>query len=426
MHLLYSALLGLALLLSLPYWLVQALRQRKYRAGVLERLGRVPARLRRQPGCIWVHAVSVGEVLAVSALVEELKRRFPGRAVMISTTTATGQKLARDRFGGENVFYFPFDFRFAVLPYLLALKPALVVVAETEFWANFLRLARRAGARIAIVNARISDRSFPRYRRFRRWLRGVLRNVDLFLAQSDEDRRRLTAIGAEPDRVQVSGNLKFDVKGGPALAIADALRRHLERERLECTIVAGSTVEGEEEICLESFRNLRDARLRPFMILAPRHPERFDKVAELLKSTGIDFWRRSQWNGNEPLAGGVLLLDTIGELRALYALATVAFVGGSLVPRGGHSILEPAQYGVPIVVGPHTENFREITEVFSKAEALVISTPQTFTADLRRLIDDPAQRKTLGANALHVMGSNEGATPRTLAALLTLLEGAQP
>lgn len=423
MYLLYSALLALALLVTLPWWIVQALRHGKYRAGLGERLGRVPVRLRRQPGCIWAHAVSVGEVLAVGRLVEELQRRFPGRAVVVSTTTATGQKLARQRFGDENVFYFPLDFAFAARPYLRALQPALIVLAETEFWPAFLRVARASGAKIAVVNARISDRSFPRYRFFRFLLRRVLAKVDLFLAQSDEDARRLRAIGAPAERVQVSGNLKFDIRAGAELAIVDALARHLKRERVACTVVCGSTVEGEEELCLDMFRRLRDAGRGAFLILAPRHPERFDAVAELCRASGLDFWRRSQWTGSEPLSGGVLLLDTIGELRGLYRLATIAFVGGSLVPRGGHSILEPAQFGVPIVAGAHTENFREITSIFLREKALVVTTAEAFFADVQRLAGDPALRQSLGGNALRTMEANAGATERTLDAVAALLDG---
>ncbi len=213
MYLIYSALLAAGLLLTLPYWLMQRLRHGKYRAGLSERLGRIPQRLTKQPGrpTIWVHAVSVGEVLAVSGLVAELKRRFPNYRIVISTTTDTGQKLARTRFGAENVFYFPLDFAFAIRPYLRWLRPELIVIAETELWPNFLRLGKAVGGRIAIVNARISDRSWPRYRRFQRLLARVLRQVDLFLTQTEEDARRLAQIGAPKERIQVTGNLKFDV-----------------------------------------------------------------------------------------------------------------------------------------------------------------------------------------------------------------------
>ena len=217
MYWLYSALLAVSLVLSLPYWLFQMARKGKYRAGLAERLGRVPRRIypRTGPSTIWIHAVSVGEVLAVSSLVARLRERFPDHQVLVSTTTATGQKLARSRFGEENVFYFPLDFAFCIRPYLRALRPELVVMAETEFWPNFLRESKASGAKIAIVNARISDRSLPGYLRFRKWLRPVLQTVDLFLAQSAEDGRRLGEIGAVADRVRVTGNLKFEVRPAP-------------------------------------------------------------------------------------------------------------------------------------------------------------------------------------------------------------------
>src|SRR6202451_347198 len=213
MYLIYTALLAAGLLVSLPYWLMQRLRHGKYRAGLGERLGRIPRRLSAQPTrpTIWIHAVSVGEVLAVNGLVLDLTKQFSRHRVVISTTTDTGQKLARTRFGAENVFYFPLDFAFAIRPYLRLLQPELVVIAETEFWPNFLRLAQASGARIAVVNARISNRSWSGYRRFRHFLARVLQQVDLFLTQTDEDARRLEEIGAPAERIHVTGNLKFDV-----------------------------------------------------------------------------------------------------------------------------------------------------------------------------------------------------------------------
>lgn len=351
-YFLYSLLLAAGTLLSLPYWLFQMLRHGKYRSGLVERLGQVPSRLgaadpaQSPPEVIWVHAVSVGEVLAVSGLVEEMRRQFPRHRVLVSTTTDTGQALARKHFGDESVFYFPMDFAFAIRPYLRTLRPRLVVITETEFWPNFLRLARDSGASIAVVNARISDRSWPNYRRSRWAVRRMLANVDLFLAQTEEDSTRLHSIGAGAGRVRVTGNLKFDL-GRPAPSpIVDKLRRSLAEAETGPVLVCGSTVDDEEALLLKAFENVLVAHPRAAMILAPRHPERFDAVATLLTQMGIPFWRRSLWNG-EPITAGVFLVDTIGELAALYALADVAFVGGSLVPRGGHNILEPAQHGVP-------------------------------------------------------------------------------
>jgi 3-deoxy-D-manno-octulosonic-acid transferase len=426
-YFLYSLLLGAAMLLSLPYWLFQMLRHGKYRSGLAERLGRLPARIGAgdsstfQPTrVIWFHAVSVGEVIAVSGLVAAMRSRFPGYRVLISTTTDTGQAMARKRFGEENVFYFPMDFAFAIRPYLQTLRPELVVIAETEFWPNFLRLARESGARIAIVNARISDRSWPNYRRFRWALRHVLSRVDLFLTQTAEDAARLRAVGAHEKRVQVTGNLKFDATPPKAPPIVESLRQCLGETAAGPVLVCGSTTEGEESLLLKAFENLLVAHPRALMILAPRHPERFDSVAALLQQMSLRFWRRSLWQG-EPLAGSVLLIDVMGELAALYSLADVAFVGGSLVPRGGHNIIEPAQYGVAIVVGNHTENFRDIVGLFQSRDALRIVGPAELPLVLMDLFSHPEERIALGQRAAETVGSQTGATTRTLDAIATLL-----
>jgi len=423
MYLLYSALLGLALVATVPWWLVRMLTQGKYRAGLGERLGRVPARLGSARGCIWVHAVSVGEVLAVSRLVAGLRARFRERRVLVSTTTATGQKLARERFGEENVFCYPADFGFAIRPYLRALQPSLIVLAESEFWPNFLRLARCSGARVAVVNARVSDRSLPRYLRLRALWRRVLRNVDLFLAQSEEDARRLTAIGAPEARVRVGGNLKFDVQAPEALPAGEMLRRILAPAT--DVVVCGSTTESEEPVVLRAFGAVLEKHPLAMLILAPRKPERFDAVASLLVASGLKFWRRSQLAGTESLIGGVLLLDSIGELAALYSLASVAFVGGSLVPSGGHNILEPAQFGVATLVGPHTENFRDIIGIFERAGAVKVVGPEAFSGELLRLLDDASARRELGRRAAEVVRQQRGATERTLEELGKLLAASE-
>lgn len=417
--------LAAGMLLSLPYWLYQMVRHGKYRAGFAARMGKVPARLiaaetASPKRVIWVHAVSVGEVLAVSGLVAEMQRNLPDHRVLVSTTTDTGQELAAKRFGAENVFYFPMDFAFAIRPYLQALRPELVVLVETEFWPNFLHRAHASGARIAVVNARISDRSWPSYRRFRWSLRKMLVHVNLFLAQTPGDRERLQAIGAEADRVQVTGNLKFDVNLPSSPPIVESLRRALAAEDAGPVLVCGSTVEGEEPVLLKAFENVRVGHPRAVMMLAPRHPQRFDPVAILLQQLGMPSFRRSRWQG-EPLAGGVLLVDSIGELAALYALADVAFVGGSLVPRGGHNIIEPAQHGVPIVIGPHTENFRDIVALFQSRDAVRIVTLAELPLTLMQLLADETERRALGRRAEETMRSQMGATSRTLEALKTLL-----
>ncbi len=420
MYFAYTLLLAAALLVSLPYWLLQAALHGKYRKGLGERLGMVPERLGGEKPSIWVHAVSVGETLAVVGLVEKLRRRFPQFHVVISTTTDTGQALARSRFGEGNVFYFPLDFAFCIRPYLRKLRPVLVVIAETEFWPNFLRLSGESGARIAVINARISDRSWPGYRRWRGLLRGVLGQVDCFLAQSVEDQRRLADIGAPADRVHVSGNLKFDTRQPEPTAIVQSLRAAFQQGEAGPVLVCGSTVEGEEELLLGAFETLRTSEPGAVMILAPRHPQRFDAVAELLERKKLPFWRRSQWNG-EALSSGVLLLDSVGELASLYVMADIAFVGGSLVPRGGHNILEPAQFGVPIVVGPHTENFRDIVGLFEKRGAVRVVDPQGLASALLDLASDKERRTRLGRLGAEVFREQAGATARTLQALETLL-----
>jgi 3-deoxy-D-manno-octulosonic-acid transferase len=432
-YFLYSLLLAAAMLLSLPYWLYQMLRHGKYRRGFAERLGSVPARLGQtsreseSAPTIWVHAVSVGEVLAVSGLIEEMRRRFPQHRIFLSTTTDTGQELARKRFGEENVFYFPLDFAFAIRRYLSALRPELVVIAETEFWPNFLRLAHASGARIAVVNARISNRSWPNYRRFRALLQRELENIDLFLAQTNEDSARLQSIGALPDRVQVTGNLKFDMNLPTASPLVADLRKAVAESGARPVLVCGSTVEGEEPLLLKAFENVLVAHPRALMILAPRHPERFDTVASLLTQLELPFQRRTLWHMNEStnagdrFVGGVLLVDTIGELAALYALADVAFVGGSMVPHGGHNIIEPAQHGVAIVVGNHTENFRDIVSLFQSREAVRIVGMAELPLALMELLANPAERATLGRRAAETMRSQTGATQRTVEGLENLL-----
>ena len=420
MYSLYSLLLACAALLSLPWWLLQMLRLGKYRAGFKERLGFVPARLRTaSPGSIWVHAVSVGEVLAVSGLIAELKNAQPDAQILVSTTTATGQRLARERFGEAQCFFMPVDLGFAVRAYLNALQPKMLILAETEFWPNLLHLARKRGTAIATVNARISDRSFPRYHRFHWFFRRVLANIDLFLAQTTADADRLRAIGAPTERVQISGNLKFDIRQPSAAKIADELRAAIPRS--SPVIVCGSTAEGEEEPVLQAFKQLQRQFPSAVMILAPRHPERFDKVANLIASFDIAFVRRSSWAAACPITGGVFLLDSVGELASIYTLADIAFVGGSLVPTGGHNILEPAQYGAAIVVGPHTFNFREIVSIFQNGGALRLVTAEALADVLLELLSNPEQRQRLGQRAKTLFAQHAGATQRTLHALSPLL-----
>lgn len=423
MYFVYTVLLAFLLTVSLPFWLVQMLRKGKYRVGLAERFGRVPARLREtsaNENCVWIHAVSVGEVLAVGGLIAGFKQKFPEWRVVVSTTTQTGQALAREKYGADNIFYFPIDLPFAITPYLRSLRPRLVVLAETEFWPNFLHLARKSGARIAVVNARISDRSFPRYRSWRSVFEPVLSNVDLFLTQSELDRQRLVAIGADSGKAQMSGNLKFEIRAAQQSELVQQLHQRLAPGAP--VIVAGSTVEGEEPLVLAAFKEVLREHPKAVLVLAPRHLERFDSVGELLAQSATTFWRRSagRW-ADSTLTSGVFLLDTIGELASLYELADVAFVGGSLVPRGGHNVLEPAQFGKAITVGPHTENFRDVIQIFSRDHAVMISDAAALGVLWTKLLGDMVMRREFGQRAKQVMDSQEGATKRTLDALEVLL-----
>jgi len=438
MYFLYSVLLAIAMLVTLPYWVFQMLRHGKYRAGIGERLGRVPVRLptassktasappvssNPAPQCrpvIWVHAVSVGEVTAIRGLVEDIRRRFAQHRVVVTTTTDTGQALARKNFGEDNAFYFPMDFGFAIRPYLETLRPELIILAETEFWPNFLRLAHARGSSIAVVNARISDRSWPNYHRFSWLLKKVLPDIDLFLTQSEADGERLIAMGAPPKRVRITGNLKFDLTLAAPPAIVDRLRQSLKQANAGPVLVCGSTVEGEEPLLLKALENILVRHPQAVMVLAPRHPERFNNVAALMAQMNIRFWRRSRWK-DEPVASGVFLVDTIGELAALYALADIAFVGGSLVPRGGHNIIEPALYGVPIVVGNHTENFREIVGLFQSRDAVRVVGAAELPLVFMELLENDVDRAALGRHALETIRSETGATARTAQALQMLL-----
>jgi 3-deoxy-D-manno-octulosonic-acid transferase len=420
---LYSFALFLVLVLGAPYWLLRMATTGKYREGLSERLGFVPARLRKEDPrqTIWVHAVSVGEVLAASRLVNELSACAPQYRVLFSTTTRTGQRLARDRTGVNHTFYFPLDFPWIVRRYLRLLDPVLVVLVETEFWPNLLAACRRAAIPVAVVNGRVSDRSLPRYLQLRSLWKGILAGVSIVLAQSEEDAKRLKAIGAPAGRVFFGGNLKFDVRSAEPAPITTSLREYLTAGTR--VLVCGSTLEGEEEILLNAFQQLRKTIPDCVMILAPRHPERFGRVAQLLKNRDEQSVRRSNWMKRPAKikAGTVVLLDSIGELASVYALASVAFVGGSLIPAGGHNPLEPAQFAVPVVMGTHYANFRAIIDMLVHAEAMKLATTETLVPILENLLTDDEAANALGVRALEVFHLQSGATGRAITALLGLL-----
>jgi 3-deoxy-D-manno-octulosonic-acid transferase len=432
----YNIALLAVLVAGSPWWIWRIATTQKYREGLRERLGWV--RIGRD-GCfkgqrdgwtkkdrplIWIHAVSVGEVLAVSRLVKTMDAAWPEYFVAISTTTRTGQVLARERFGANRVFYCPLDLPWAVRAYLNALKPRMLVLAETEFWPNLLSGCFKRGIPVAVVNARISDRSWPRYRRLQWLWRPFLRRLNPVLAQSEMDAERLRAIGCAPERVRVAGNLKFDVRAAEEADATVQLKAWGAGSRF---IVAGSTLEGEEAALLEAWPALLNADPRLVMVLAPRHPERFEEVAALLEKSGLTWVRRSDWRSDKasertPIKpGAVVLLDTIGELSSVYSLASIAFVGGSLIPAGGHNPLEPAQFGVPIVMGPHYANFRTIVEELLAHDGMRIAQKEELASALIELIQDRASAEAMGLRAKQVFDQQAGATERTVRALQALL-----
>ncbi|MGH9400422.1 MAG: 3-deoxy-D-manno-octulosonic acid transferase [Thermoanaerobaculia bacterium] len=425
--LLYRFLCAAALALYAPLALLQALLGRR-------RLGDLPGRLGRRPypdleGGIWIHAVSVGEVGVARNLIGELTRMAPGRRLGLSVTTAAGRELAQRTLPPEvAVFAFPFDLDGPVRRALEGVRPGLVLLTETELWPLFLDRARARGIPVALVNGRLSDRSFPRYRRVRRFLRRPLDAVALFAMQSPEDARRLEALGAPGKRIRVCGNIKYDLARAAPFADAARLARLAGGRPI---LVAASTAEGEEEIVLEAF-----ARVAPRAVLAmaPRRLERFDAVASLIENAGFSVVRRSSppsleiQNPKSKIQNPpVYLLDSIGELASLYREALLAFVGGSLVPVGGHNPIEAWAEGVPVVVGQYTQNFREVTE---QGRRRGLATRVADAAGLARAfeaaLDDPERIEILGREASEFVAGNRGAARATAAAVLSLTGDAEP
>jgi 3-deoxy-D-manno-octulosonic-acid transferase len=360
--------------------------------------------------------------MAATQLIRELKAQLPGWVVAVSTTTETGQRLAVERLGAESpVFYLPLDFAFGVRRYLRVLRPKMLVLMESELWPRLMDECAKSAVPMVVVNARVSDRSFPRYMRLRRLWRPLLGKVSLFLAQSKETAERLVKIGAPAERVRVSGNLKYDVRVGEESALTKMLRERLPVDAR--VVVCGSTLEGEERMLLEAWPAVLANELRAVMVLAPRHPDRFGAVAGMVAGSGFGLVRASEfreWAGSVE-AGSVFLLDTIGDLASVYGLAAVAFMGGSLVVKGGHNPLEPAQFGVAVMMGASYENFREIVEVMRESDAVrIVSTGSLGEAMVEMLRDESAAR-AMGERGRAVFEAQAGATARTVEALMELL-----
>jgi 3-deoxy-D-manno-octulosonic-acid transferase len=442
MYSLYSVLVLAVAVIASPWFVYQALRYKKYVASLGQRMGYLPVSFNMDADeSIWIHAVSVGEVLTARPLISDLKKRYPDLRMFLSTTTLAGQQLARRSVPDvDAVFYFPFDLGIFVRRTLDLVRPKLFIMMETEIWPNLLYECRRRGVKTAVVNGRLSARSFSRYRLIRGFMRRVLDHVDRFLVQSEESARRFIDVGADPARVVVTGSLKFDSldmspnalqalahpttqsprRGGPGAR--DRVLRYFRVPSSRLVIVAGSTMKGEESAVLRAFRRVRTTTPNALLVIAPRHPERFGEVEQLVRSEGWKTARRSDLAiDNEPRVD-VVVLDTIGELATVYQIATVVFVGGSLVATGGHNVLEPAVFGKPIVFGPHMENFAEIADAFvSNGAGVQLAGEQQLDETFMSLMSDPVRRARLGAAARALVEANRGAKEKSATVLADLL-----
>jgi 3-deoxy-D-manno-octulosonic-acid transferase len=424
---LYTALTLVTFVAGAPWFAWQALKHRKYVGSLGQRLGFLPVSVNvdHEPS-IWIHAVSVGEVLTTRAIIEELRERYPGLKLFLSTTTLTGQQVARTRVPHlDGVFYFPFDLPWVVRRTLDLLRPKLFIMMETEIWPHVLRECRRRGIRTLLVNGRISARSFPRYRLARGFFRRVLADIDTCCMQGAESARRLVEIGADPSRVVVTGSLKFDsldLTTGGAARGADRVVRFFRVPDHRLVLVAASTLRGEEGPVFDAFHRLRTLQPGALLVIAPRHPERFGEVEQLARDEGFRVVRRTDLSIDSEPRADVVVLDTIGELARLFQIATLVFVGGSLVDAGGHNILEPAVFGKPIVFGPSMHNFGEIAESFlSAGAARQVRSAAELPLVLVELAGDPVRRAALGAAARALVEANRGARQRTLAVIANLL-----
>ncbi|MBA3320695.1 MAG: 3-deoxy-D-manno-octulosonic acid transferase [Pyrinomonadaceae bacterium] len=439
MYFLYSLLLTLGLCALLPFFLLAALRHGKYLAGLGERLGGVAPL--NTGGCpvIWLHCVSVGEAQAARPLAQALLSRYPSHALVVSTTTLTGQQLAREVFrdSAAAIFYFPLDWKWTVRRTLRSIRPALVLIMETELWPRFLRECHALDIPVALVNGRVSERSFRGYRRLGPLIRRTVNDLSLALTQTEGDAARLRALGLPAERIQVSGNVKFDVEfaaGDQALTVDLSERFGLGDGR--SLIVAASTHAPEEAVCLAAFTRLRSESSSaplPRLLIAPRHPERFAEVAQLLEESGLRWSRRSAEALESDRQGEVILLDSIGEVRAVYSLAELVFVGGSIARTGGHNVLEPAAAGKCVITGAHTFNFAAVVHDFLEQRAMIQLPDEadalitvTLARTFRELLDDGDKRRQLGQRAWAVLSCNRGATTRSVEMLAPLFQPGLP
>ncbi|MGW8312764.1 MAG: 3-deoxy-D-manno-octulosonic acid transferase [Desulfuromonadales bacterium] len=422
-YLLYDLILYVAALFLVPYYLLRGLRYGKSRRGVRERLGIYAQdfhQLFQGRRVIWVHAVSVGETRAAIPLIKEMRERYPDALLLLSNVTETGREIAVGVSEIDYYIFFPFDLRWIVRKVLKLISPELIILVETEIWPNFVLEAKKLKIPVILANGRISDRSFPRYRRARELFFPVLDSVTEYCMQSERDGRRIRHLGAAAGRVQVTGNLKFDMQPPKVVDNLEHLRSELKLPEHGLVWVAGSTHDGEEKLLVSVYLQLRKTCPQLFLILVPRHPERCRQVQDDLGKQEVSATLRSSlWLRKRSLQyGEVLIVDTLGEMLKFYALADLVFVGGSLVNIGGHNILEAALLKKPVLYGPHMQNFKEIARLVREAHAgLQVKSAEDLLQQMRILIENPQEACRIGQNGYHLFEENRGATQRTLAVI---------
>ena len=422
---LLNAIYATAIVALSPWILWSAVRHGKYREGFAEKLlGLVPSR-NSQRSCLWLHAVSVGEVNLLATLIDEIESRDSSCELVISTTTKTGYDLARRKYARHTVCYCPLDFSWATSTACRRIKPDVLVLAELELWPNLIRSAKQHGAQVAIVNGRLSDNSFRGYRRFRPVIAQVLGQLDLVAAQDETTADRFRQLGVNEQALCVTGSVKFDgAQTDRENHRTQQLRSHYGVSKEDRVLLAGSTQAPEEAYALRVYQQLVGEFPRLRLVVVPRHPERFDEVAHLLEQSGLSYVRRSELDAKcpESLPVPIILVDTIGELGAWWGLATVGFVGGSFGSRGGQNMLEPAAYGVATCFGPNTKNFRDIVTLLLADEAAqVVTDYQELESFVRHTLEDSAWAEQLGARAQKLVVAQQGAVGKTADRLLPLL-----
>jgi 3-deoxy-D-manno-octulosonic-acid transferase len=416
MYFIYNTLLFIISLLASPFIFYAVLSEKKYRKGLSQKLGLLsPDLLQKLAGTrpVWIHAVSVGEVMATIPLIQQIKKRYPSQKIVLSTVTVTGSYTASLRAREvDAVMYFPFDYPFIVRRVIRKINPKLFLTLETEIWPNILRELKRKNIPSVLISGRISNRSYHKYKWARFFFSKVLDNIDVFCMQTEVDTKRIIDIGAKEGRVITAGNLKFDqqvpILTSEEKATTYSIFNLKEGQRL---FIAGSTHRGEEELVLEVFKNLKKSFNDLILMLAPRHPERFNEVAQLLDRHGMQSIKKTEIEKNKSRNNhDVILIDTIGDLSKLYSIGTIIFVGGSLVSTGGHNVLEPVSYKKAVIFGPHMENFSEMSRILRESGGgLQVHNQEEFISKARMLLEDDAIRDGLGEVAFEVIAHNQGA-----------------